>query len=202
MYTQIAPPLTQHAFDDPGTQQHWTRTFRRTLTNLLVRVAIWAALLITSKVAEDDTIAGAASFFFMISAFLLLGPSFKLRWLLVVRRVLRFGPWRAATAVRRPDVKHRHGKAVELLIDYEYGDGPEQHAGGGSPVLRKESAGPEGGAAAVAPGAVLAGARTWRGGIPWTDELSHGAWVVLGPRRQPVLLARPGGSGFMTLHGS
>ncbi|MDI3384892.1 hypothetical protein QIS99_01475 [Streptomyces sp. B-S-A8] len=204
MHTQVAPPLTRSAFDDPGTRAHWTRAFRLTLTNLLVRAAVWVALLVTAKVAEDDAIAGPASLLSMITAFLLILPSIKLRWLLMVGRVLKSGPWQACSAVLRNDVKRQNGKAVEVRFDDAYEDsGRAEPVGGGSTVLGKDSGAPgKGGAATVGEGARLLRARTWRSRIRWSDELTEGAWVVVDDPRLPGVLARPGGSGFMTLHGS
>ncbi|NBE51970.1 hypothetical protein [Streptomyces boluensis] len=181
-------PLAKHAFDDPATQQLWSKSFRVTLTNLLIRAAIWLACLGTAIVGPDrdgaQLVTGVASFLSMITAFLLLGPARKLQWLLAVSRVLKSGPWRTCTAVRVPDAKVPVGIPVQVQV------GSEEDAEGAE----------DAGDGAVSKGQRLLAARTWRRRVPWSDELGRQAWVVHDDPSLPGVLARPGGFDFVTLH--
>ncbi|MFM9370774.1 hypothetical protein [Streptomyces sp. Da 82-17] len=181
MKTQVPLPMTKYAYDDPATREAWSRAKRLTLVNFLVRAVIWVGLLVTAMVGPDrdgsQVVTGLAAFLSMITAFLLIRPARKLQWLLVVGRVLKSGPWRPVTAVRRPAVKVASGLPVELLPGAAEAD---------------EQVGKE-------PRVVAA--RTWRRRVPWSDEASQECWIVTSEDpRLPSVLARPGGTDLVTLH--
>ncbi|MDI3384893.1 hypothetical protein QIS99_01480 [Streptomyces sp. B-S-A8] len=184
MKTQAPLPMTKYAFDDPGTREAWTKGFRVTLVNFLVRAVIWVGLLITAMVGPDrdgsQVVTGLAAFLSMVTAFLLIRPARKLQWQLLVARVLKSGPWRGCTAVRRPDVKVPSGLPVEVSAGAggdDAGDGP----------VGKESR--------------VLSARTWRRRVPWSEEAAQESWVVTSEDpRLPSVLARRGGFDPVTLH--
>ncbi|MDQ8702868.1 hypothetical protein RCO28_10250 [Streptomyces sp. LHD-70] len=192
MKTQVPLPLAKYAFDDAATRELWSKSFRLTLVNFLVRSVIWVALLVTAMVGPDrdgsQTVTGLAAFLSMITAFLLIRPARKLQWTLLVARVLKSGPWRGVTAVRRADVKLPSGVAVELLFGDGDGDGDGEDA-------EDAADGPVGKESRVV------AARTWRRRVPWPDEASQKCWVVTSEDpRLPSVLARPGGFDPLTLH--
>ncbi|MBT2504800.1 hypothetical protein J7I98_02600 [Streptomyces sp. ISL-98] len=141
----------------------------------MIRVAVFLALLIVAKAfKEEETqlVSGTASFLLIPAAFLLAGPAKALRWLRAVESVLKSGPWRYCSAVRRPDAKAGAGTAVQLRL----GDGGDD--ADWTPVLA---------------------ARTWRRRTRWSGEFEHGAWFAGNADRGGVI-ALPGGHGLMTLH--
>lgn len=185
MKVAVPLPLAKVAFDDPGTRQTYERAKRKAVINLLIRAAVWLALLIVATRGPDDDaqlVRGLGSFLFMVWSFFLIGPAKAVRWYVAVGQVLRSGPWQYGIAVRKPDVKVGAGTAVEVRIGVAEGD----------VAVGSDDAG----AAYKIP--VLA-ARTWRRRKGWVVDLEQAAWFVGNPERGGVI-ALPGGHGFMTLH--
>ncbi|MET9516913.1 hypothetical protein [Streptomyces sp. NPDC002994] len=168
-------PLAKCAFDDPATRQAYEKARRRARVSLLIRVAVFLALLIVAtafKGEETQLVSGTASFLLIPTAFLLAGPAKTLHWLRAVESVLKSSPWRYCSVVRRQDAKVGASTAVQLRL----GDGNSDE--GWSPVLA---------------------ARTSRRRTRWSGQFEHGAWFAGNSDRGGVL-ALPGGQRLMTLH--
>ncbi|MFC7303472.1 hypothetical protein ACFQVC_04485 [Streptomyces monticola] len=167
----VPVPLSKCAFDDTATLRTWQRVWRWALTDLLLRVAVWLALLIVATQVEtaSQLTEGLASFLLIPGAILLRGPARRVIWLRTVRTALMSAPWRHCTAVRTPDVQTRTGVAVRVALDGDEG----------------------------APAVLVA--RTWRSRTRWPEDFGQAAWFAGHPERGGVI-ARPGGEAIMTLH--
>ncbi len=171
MKTDVPVPMAKCAFDDPGTRRICERARRRALINLLVRAGVCLALLVVARTVETDGqhVEGAASFFLMPAAFLLVGPARKWHWLRAVETVLRSRPWQHCVVAREQGARVSSGTAVRVGLGTDVGD--EYWSEYWSATMA---------------------ARTWRLRRPRAGQLEDGAWFAGDPDRVGVV-ARPGG---------
>lgn len=189
-------PLTEVAFDAPGTQAVWKATRRRVVLKLwLWSVLFVAALALSGVFAEvrwDDgdargdnsvggLIGGVAVLAYPFALYSCCGALSRLR---KARSILEAYPWRSFPAVRKLSGTK---EAMGVPVQFRLPDGEE--AGGGESTYVDDD------------GSVWSQSMAARNPLRWNrwdESLERGAWFAGGVEIGGVL-ALPGGSGLMTV---
>ena len=189
-------PLTEVAFDAPGTQAAWKATRRRVVLKLWLWSALFvAALALSGVLAEvrwDDgnargdnsvggLIGGVAVLAYPFALYTCCGALSRLR---KARSILEAYPWRSLPAVRKLSGTK---EAMGVPVQFRLPDGEEP--GGGESTYVDDD------------GSVWSQSMAARNPLRWNrwdESMERGAWFAGGVEIGGVL-ALPGGSGLMTV---